>query len=270
MNLWGGVKSNAGKIGGFFGGGLGGATLGHFAKDVPYQQKQAQAGWDPYGGMPGYPGYQTAYNQQADSVAGDYAAAARAGTPSEAGLNKYRQEAMRSGPSAWAQMTGKNIGMQAAAAREKGAKDIAGQQATAAGQLAMRGGLQSGARERMAKGAAKGMLDMQQDIARQEMGNRLQAGINDEQNRISQLGALPGMDVSMAGAKRQAALTGVQGREADINRRLEEQARLNAYNMAKYQADIGMWAAGKQADATMRTQPKGLFGGSGFLGLGLF
>ncbi len=269
MSIWGGVKNNAGKILGFNAGGGTGALLGHKAVDEPGAMRRAQEGFDPYGGQPNYPTYQDSYDPGKMSVAGDYSAAANAGRVNTAGMDRYRQEAMQVGQSPWAQLTSKKIGNEARAARQLGAKDIAGQQAGVASQLAMRGGLQSGARERMARGGARAALDMNQDIAKQEMAGRLQTGINAEQNRLSQLGALPGMEISQANALRQNALTGVQGREKDIDRQLTEQEKRNAYNMARYQADTSAWAAMKQADATSRTAPKGMFGGSGFLGLGL-
>lgn len=232
--------------GGMFGGPIG-ALMGS-----NYDKSRAQGGFDPYGGMPTAPAYDEA---AAKKILAGYKGAAEGGMPSQVGLDAFRNSAMRAGPSPWAVMAGQKTGQEASAARQKGARDVASQAANASTALAMRGGMQTGTRERLARQAGLSRLNLNQDIARQEAGNRLQIGINDEQNRLSQLGLLPGMEMNMADAKRRALLTGVQGEERELDRR-------TGFNQNLYGQNMSAWAANKQADATMRAAPN-----KGFLGL---
>lgn len=217
-----------------------------------YLAKKYGDKFDPYSGMPMAPEYDS---EGANAVRAGYKAAGEAGQPGQSGLDALRNSALRSGPSPWATMAMQKTGADAAAARQKVTRDVAGQGATASTALAMRGGLQSGARERMARQAGMSRLNLNQDVARQEAGNRMQIGINDEQNRMSNLSMLPGAEMQMAEAKRRAALTGVQGEEKDLDRRM-------GFNQNLYGQNMAAWASNKQADATMRAAPN-----KGFLGL---
>lgn len=141
------------------------------------------------------------------------------------GYNAYQGEALRQGPSAWAGMTNNMANLKEADARERGAGEVAGQTAQSRSQLAAQGGLTSGARERIAEGGAKNYMAMSQDLARQGLSNETQVGVQDEQNRMSNLGNF----ASMEGTKGQNA--------AD-------------YAMRQYEAKVKGWAANEQANAT--------------------
>ena len=194
----------------------GGASL-LLKKQADNAEDKQNAGYnpgDPYAGMPALP------TDQINGVSLD-----------RTGLDKFKQEAFRTGPSNWAKMATAQQGTNAIAARGSGASQVGTQQAQAADNLASAGGLTSGARERLAASGGRSMLDMGQQVGKQQADNNLQIGMNDEQNRISQLGQVPGMDLAAS--------------NFDLNKAQDQ----NQFNATNYQTQAGIWGAGKQADA---------------------
>lgn len=182
--------------------------------------------------------------------------------PNTQGIDKYRSEALRTGPSAWAQLATKGQRGEQQTALDAAAHTSASQTAGAQADLAQHGGLTSGAAERVAAGGARNYLDMSQQIGQAGNANRLQIGINDEQNRISQLGALPGMEnEALQPAFQKAQLQG-QANQFDITNAGKNAETQNAFDMNAYTEQMKAWAANKQADATSAS------GKHGFLGLG--
>jgi len=212
---------DGGILGGILGGPGGaqtGAALGATGWGRPTQQPYNPGNYKDktgvYAGVPDLPQYQ----QTAQDV-------------NQQGINKYRQEALRSGPSAWAGLQGQQQEQQYGQAMDEARGQVASQTAGAEGSLAMRGGLSSGARERVQKQGLLSGMQAGQNLARTRAGNLLQIGVNDEQNRISQLGSLPGME-------NQAVSQGMT-REAARN----QLAQSNA------QTEGMIWAAGQGANA---------------------
>lgn len=187
--------------------------------------------------MPGAPDYSQAYDPKTMSLA-DYLA----GKYDPSGLNAYKEQAMRKGPSAWATLAGQQNAEQVAHQREAGAGEVNAQTAKNMDELAAHGGLSSGAMERAGTEGAKNYLSMSQDLGRQGNTNTLQIGINDEQNRIQQLGQLPGMEMQQAGMYEDA-------RNKDINNITQENERRNQYNQNMYTTQMGAWSGNKQAQA---------------------
>ncbi len=151
-------------------------------------------------------------------------------------LNRFRGEALRTGPSVWAGLAKKSVGMQEADMRERAARDAASGTATARNQLAMRGGMTGGGAERVAQDGARNYMSMNQEIGRQSADNMAQIDLNDEQNRIQQLGMMPGMEAQ------KAQLFG-QSRSFDVGQKMGESTRLNAFNAQKYSDDMGAYSA---------------------------
>lgn len=211
MSLWSALGAGAGTAFGPLGS-LAGAYLGSKAGQDPASEWANRP--DPYAGMPKAP------TDQTGGVSMDHT-----------GLDKFKQEAFRTGPSNWARMATAQQGNNAMAARASGASQVGTQQAQAEDNLASAGGLTSGARERLATSGGRSMLDMGQQVGKQQSDNNLQISMNDEQNRISQLGQVPGMDSTVANFD----LGKAQGQ--------------NAFNANNYQTQGGIWGAGKQADA---------------------
>lgn len=141
-------------------------------------------------------------------------------------------------------------------ARERAKREAKGTRAEAEAQLALRGGLSAGARERLESSGARNLLAMSQDVSRQGNLNRMQIGINDEQNRIAQLGQLPGMEALALQSNLQREGMYTQARQTDINRAIAENQNRNAYNQSLYQQQMQAWAAQRQARATERAGKK--------------
>lgn len=166
------------------------------------------------------------------------------------GLEQYRREATRSGPSAWAALSMQKNRAEESAMRQKLGREAAGQTAEGESALAMRGGLTGGARERLRSGATKDMLDMSQNVGRQRGLNDLQIGTQDEQNRISQLGALPGMEVeSMQPGFEKLRMSG-QAQQMDQQNYINEAIRKNQYNQDIWGKKMEAWGANRTAQAT--------------------
>lgn len=196
------------------------------------------------GPMPANPAYVTAYDPTTMSLS-DYLT----GKYDHSGYDAYKAEALRKGPSGWATAANLDQGVQAANQREKGVSANNAATAQAEDDLAARGGLSSGARERATTDGSKNYLAMSQDIARQENLNHMQIGMNDEQNRIQELSTVPGMEQSQAQMWEGA-------RQQDINNTTAENERRNQYNQNLYNQQMTTWRANRQADATQNSGKK--------------
>lgn len=229
------------SIGSTLGGAVGGGFIGGLLGGSPGANIGA--------GLGGYQGYQAAqpkpfnpgnYKERTGVYAGapDYPAFQQLGQQlNTQGLDKYRQEALSTGPSAWAGLMGQQQSEAYKKAQDLASGKAAGGVASAESALAMRGGLSSGARERLQKQGVLSKALAGQDLASQHAGNLLQIGINDEQNRMARLGALPGMEVqAMAPA-------------------IGQQQLQNQYNLGRYGTEAGIWASGQQANAMDPNNP---------------
>lgn len=166
------------------------------------------------------------------------------------GLSKYREEALRTGPSAWATLSKQNQKLQASASKQKMRRELSGNVAGAESALAMRGGLTSGARERVAKSGNRDFLDMSQNLERQRGLNDVQIDVNDEQNRISQLGALPGMEVAAMQPEFEKTRLYGQARQADNAGRANDIQQFNSWNQNAWNKKMEAWGTNRTAQAT--------------------
>lgn len=145
-------------------------------------------------------------------------------------------------------------------ARNQNAASMAGQQQQARSSLAMQGGLRSGARERLAS----------QGMQQQLQGNQSALGsiqMQDEQNRQKWLQMQPGLELQDAQYN-----TTIQDR--NIGRATSELQQGRDYDKYRYGQEMTAWGADKSSDAMKQSaeaakSTSGLFGGGGFLGLGL-
>jgi hypothetical protein len=143
--------------------------------------------------------------------------------------------------------------------QNQGAQQRAGQLAQSQNQLAMQGGLRSGARERL---AGQSMVAGQQG-----QQNALQnVQMQDETNRQKWLQMAPDMEMKNAAY-------GADIQNQNINRSLSEVNAGRGYDLSRYEQAMKGWAAEKssaeaQAQARSAKESSGLFGGGGFLGLG--
>jgi hypothetical protein len=149
-----------------------------------------------------------------------------------------RDRATAQGPSQWAQLMGQNQDLlYNNAVNDLTATNAANTQG-AWSQLAMRGGVSGGERERIAEGGLRGLTDAKQRALAEDKGARLNIGIQDEQNKLGILQGLP-----------QAELAALEPEKYNINNRLNEQIQRRAFEANKYNQQMTAWAANKQADA---------------------
>ncbi len=141
------------------------------------------------------------------------------------GYNKFKEGAFRKGPSQWLSMTKFKNDAQEADQREGAVRDANASTAQQLSQLASQGGVSSGARERATEAGAKNYLGMSQNLQRQGNMADMDMGIKDEQNRLSMLTQLPGLE----------------------NQRSQQK---NSYNMDIYKSKMEAAAAERQAQAT--------------------
>lgn len=186
------------------------------------------------------PGYEAAYNPLDMSMTGHMSGLM--GTYG-GGYKQFKDEAMRKGPSSWYNQSTLRGDLQEVDQREKLGRQIASENAGAMDTLAASGGLSSGARERATESGAKNYIDMSQGLQREGNINDLTLGIQDETNRIGQLGDLQGMEMGLMNTWNTA-------KSQDIQNALAEAERLNRYNMDLYGKQMDAAAAERQARAT--------------------
>jgi hypothetical protein len=148
-------------------------------------------------------------------------------------LDQARQEALRDPGtmSRWGQMA-------LTQAQNQNAATGAGQLQQAQNQLAMSGGLRSGARERLASQGMQTQLRGNQ----QALGN---IQMQDEANRQKWMQMMPGMDL-------QAAQYGSTLQDKNISRALTELNAGRAMQQQQYNEGMRAWAADKTAQAASR------------------
>lgn len=180
-------------------------------------------------------------------------------TMDQRGVDAIRSRALATGPSAWAQMATSKQGLEQLAAMDQARQQSLGAQAQAMSQMAMRGGLGGGSRERMARGSMRDQLMAAQGVNRQGQLDRYNIGLQDEQNKYA-------AQKDLVNADWQNAQLGLQNRSyaTDVNKfniqntmgetDARRQADLNTYNTR-----MQTWAANRSADA----QAKAAGGGGG-------
>lgn len=177
------------------------------------------------------------------------------------GLEAYRERALATpGTSAWEQMQRARLQTEQASGRDLAASQQAQALGQARSQLAMRGGLSSGAGERLAMQGAKDRLLANQALARQGQMGRQDIAIQAEQQRLGALQNLPGMELqalepefkktSMWGNMADTEAQRRQQVEAqNINTKLAALDAKNRYGTDVYKTNMQAWAAGRQAQA---------------------
>ena len=171
------------------------------------------------------------------------------------GLEQIRNEALRSPgtQSRWAEIAKADAANTAAAQN-------AGQMAQARSGLAMQGGLRSGARERLAQQGQVAGLQAKQNA-------NMQVNMQDEQNRQKWLAMLPSQELA-------AAQFGSTIENQNIGRSLNELQQGRDFDKYRYGQAMTAWGADKSSQAMRQAaedakSTSGLFGGGGFLGLGI-
>lgn len=147
-------------------------------------------------GKPQYPGFTSLLDKETGLLPEKYQLSGSLDTQA---LDKLQAEALSDSPSSWAQL---QLQMQQAD-QAKGLDDLAkqasGGAATAQSQLAMKGGLSSGAAERIAGGAQKELLSASQ--AAKSAGSQQRLGVlaQDAATKQALLQTLPGLQQAKSG-----------------------------------------------------------------------
>ncbi len=154
-------------------------------------------------------------------------------------LNKYRTEALRTGPSAWANLQTQNQGIEEQNAKSAAARQAQSGYTSALSQLAMRGGAASGTRANLARQSMKDLLSSRQQVNRAGITNRLGIQSTDEQNRIDQLGKAAEADTKIGQYNLENVLKEIEGKRG--------------FDQGVYQEQMKKYASDKQAEATRRS-----------------
>ena len=234
----GGIAGAPAGIFGMAGGGLLGNKLGGMLGSI--FDGGSDSGGDYYSGMSQYPNYVGMEGDQ--SLSGQFMGG-------NAPMDKFTQEAMRNGPSQGTKFALQQNALGANRGREQARKMAGGMAADAEANLSMKGGLGSGASERIQKQAGNAALDFSNAADASAGANRANLLIADEGARMGNLGQAGNM---------------VQGQRAfqygmksdDMKRKQAELDRQNAFNMNNYNTQMQAWGAGKQAQATANSGKK--------------
>jgi hypothetical protein len=208
-----------------------------------------QSPLSPYYGLTGAPSYEAGYNPNSP----ENVARMNQFTMQMGGLNQtigdLKGYANNRGDSQWAVLQKQKVSRDEKSAKDSAMAKAAAKAGAAESNLAQTGGLTSGARERLEAGGAKNALDMSQDVSRDADTNRLQVGINDQQNKIQTLNALPGMESG-------ALSSWTAFDNAETNRRTTENDRRQQYNLKVQEMKNQLQANERQAQATENSGKK--------------
>lgn len=232
--------------------------------------------WDPAGmfqgpkakpSLPNYadpmrPGYNTVYDENTMALAPEAYGLTANILPDSRGMDKYRGEALRSGPSTWSGLARNQLSGDEAVQRDALNANAASSAAGARSQVAMRGGLSGGASERLAASSNRDAMMANQGLAAHALGSRNQIATTDEANRIKMLRDLPEMEINQLRPRQWSAEQQLSARRGDIQNQIGENKSINDFNMAQWIQEQQRIQSRRNADVTLATAPKdkGFFG----------
>lgn len=125
-------------------------------------------------------------------------------------------------------------------------------------QVAQRGGLNSGAQQRIAMSGQRDLNAQRQQIYGQGAQDRAQIGAQGEQNRLSALQSLPGAQAQSV----QAQVGALSPWQTLLNANVQNAGSANQFNQGIFNTQLGAYGANKTANAIATSGG----GGSGWLG----
>lgn len=163
------------------------------------------------------------------------------------GYNMIKNLATQEGPSKSAQYQTQQAGLLKQNAIDAATQQSAGAQADARSQLAMRGGMASGSRERMAQTGARDLMGSKQAAYRQNTGNILDILKSDEDAKRQALSQYATAEGQIAGSN-----LDIKNKASQFNTTsmLSEEDKKRTADMESYKAALDKWSANKQAEAT--------------------
>ncbi|MNJ94790.1 hypothetical protein D3C87_124930 [compost metagenome] len=180
-------------------------------------------------------------------------------TADQEALNKYKETALRDAGQAspWASMMLQKQEQEQLAALDNAAQMQASGYNQALSTLAQTGGVSGGARERMARSSANSGMLGRQAALRDGTLDRMNIGLQDETNRMDQLGNLQGMQNTQADIKfkNQEKQLGID--QTNLNNRLGEVDKKRMYDLDSWKQQMQTWGANKSADAQAKAAGSG-------------
>lgn len=242
-----------------------GATGSNALYVTPYQGSVTDPNF-----APAVPIYNQTYNPNTMSLGNDMANSLAGTSYNQQPLQQLQANAESTTPSSWAQLQSQLAKQQTSQSASQAAGQTAGQTAQAQGNLAMSGGLSSGANERTQETGEQAGIGAQQGIQNQGNQQQLQIGLQDAQNKQSELQALPGQEAQAYTTSLEPIQMQGQANAQDVANQANSINGLNQFNMNAYGIQGQLYGANQTALAQENTANNtgGTFGGGGFLGLG--
>lgn len=163
------------------------------------------------------------------------------------GYNMIKNLATQEGPSKSAQYQTEQANLLKQNNIDAATQQAAGAQADARSQLAMRGGMASGSRERLAQAGQRDLLGSKQAAFRQNTGNILDILKTDEDAKRQALSQFANAEGQIAGSN-----LGIKNKATEFNTTnlLSEAGKKREADMEAYKSALDKWSANKQAEAT--------------------
>jgi hypothetical protein len=165
------------------------------------------------------------------------------------GLDAIRSRALSTGPSAWAQLANEKQGMEEQQAMQNAQRQNQSNFRQGMSNLAGRGGLSAGARERMAMQSMRQQNTANQGILNQGIQNRMNIGLQDQQQKDQMLQQLPGMDMNAANFAQGQRAFRTNAQQQDIGNALKDIGGYNAYRADAFNKAMQEWGTEKSANA---------------------
>lgn len=177
-------------------------------------------------------------------------------TSDQRGLDAYRNMALGTGASPWAQEQLKSQALNEQGLNQAAKEQNASSGAQARSALASKYGLSSGANTSLARQQMKDQATSLQNVGFQGAQARAGIGAQDAANRQNFLQGLPGQDLAQANLAMQNKQGNLEVGEFNIGNTLNETQNKRAADLAAYNAQMQTYGAAKSADA-MRNSGSG-------------
>ena len=164
-------------------------------------------------------------------------------------INEIRNRALNNGPSAWANFARQKQQLDETNQIENQDKMSQGLLNQSFSNLAAKGGLTDGQRERLSSQNMRNNLLSKQNILNQGMQSRLGIDMQDQQTKDQFLSQLPNAELGQANFQQQQRAYRNNFLNQDIGNAMKDVAGYNAYNADAYAKAMSEWGAAKTADA---------------------
>ena len=170
-------------------------------------------------------------------------------------LNQLRDQALAGpGQSAWEKLALEKQKLDESGLREKAVGTSGQANATARSGLSMRGGLDSGARERLALSGQKDLMGQMQEVGATGAKARADIGLNAENQRQSLMQAMPGMELASIAPDQANRQYSTEVQKYNIDQGINEKRAKDMADLAAYQEQMKAWGAAGTANAMSSAQ----------------